>query len=748
MKTRPALRGVLLLLLGPGRAWAEGPPAPLVLSRAAGAITLDGDLSDPGWQGAASVGAFYETNPGDNVEPAVRTEAFLTFDERSLYVGVRCHDPEPSRIRAPFVDRDNVIGTDDNVAVFLDTRNDRRSAVELRVNPRGIQGDAVFNDANGNEDFSPDFFYDTAARITEWGWSAEYRIPFSSLRYPRAAEQTWGLLVWRNYPREFRYAFQSARIPRGSNCYICHATPITGLRDLPPAGSLVVAPYVSAQDVAVAPAPGEPLGGGDAEADVGLDVKWAPSAQVVFDAALNPDFSQVEADVPQIAVNNRFALFYPEKRPFFLEGVDLLETPVPAVYTRTITSPRWGGRGTGKLGGTAYTVLAAEDRGGGTVVLPGPTGSGFAPQDYSSLVGVARLRRDLGRSFVGLLLTSREIDGADGGGHNRVLGPDFQWRPSQSDQVTGQILFSDSQSPRRPDLAAEWDGRELTGHAAVLTWGHTREKVDWFARYRDVADGFRADDGFVPQVGYREGLAELGGSLYPTKGWLNRVRGYLDFQRLEDRDGDLVEQRAFPGVLLLGRRNLTANIEARFERLRVGERELERTQLVGMAQVDPGRRLTRLRVDLTLGDQIDFAQARVGSGAELRFAATLRPSVHLTLDPVFDASWLDVTPEGGREGRLFTARVFYLKAVYNASARAFLRLVGEYVTTDRDAALYAAAVPERSGSFAGSALLCYKLNWQTALYLGYGDDREEDLARDLRRTGRQLFVKLSYAWQR
>ena len=159
---------------------------------------------------------FWENFPGDNVEPKVQTIVRLTYDDRFFYIGLDCRDPHPEKIRAPYVDRDNVLGTDDNVAVLLDTRGDHRSAIEFRVNPRGIQGDASWNDANGNEDFSPDFFYDTAAEITETGWTAEMRIPFSSLRYPKKDPQQWDILVWRNYPREYRYAFYNSpsRRPR------------------------------------------------------------------------------------------------------------------------------------------------------------------------------------------------------------------------------------------------------------------------------------------------------------------------------------------------------------------------------------------------------------------------------------------------------------------------------------------------------------------------------------------------------
>src|SRR5436190_16978388 len=284
-------------------ALADTPPptAPITIHRLSGTITVDGDLSDSGWQNAAKFDQFYETSPGDNVPAKVKTTASISYDDRYFYIGVRCDDPHPERIRAPYVERDNVIGTDDNIAVFLDTHNDKRTAMELRVNPRGIQGDGLFNDANGNEDFSPDFFYDTAAKIDAGGWSAEYRIPFSSLRYNDNPEQTWNILVWRNYPRDFRYAFQSAAVPRGSNCYICFMHPIVGLTGLPKAGHMVVAPYVTAQSTSRPEGGlGTPLEREPLKKDAGLDVKWTPTQNQAVDMTFNPDFSQIESDVAQI----------------------------------------------------------------------------------------------------------------------------------------------------------------------------------------------------------------------------------------------------------------------------------------------------------------------------------------------------------------------------------------------------------------------------------------------------------------
>ncbi len=741
------LLGVLSVPATGGAAASTQPETrTIAVTRTAGEIVIDGDLSDSGWQGAARIDTFFETQPGDNIPPQVATVAWVTYDGKYFYIGVNCQDPEPGKIRAPFVDRDNVIGTDDNIAVFLDTRNDRRSAIEFRVNPRGLQGDASYNDANGNEDFSPDFFYDSAARITSEGWAAELRIPFSSLRYPNLQAQTWNILVWRNYPRDYRYAIHSSSIPRGSNCWICRSIELTGLTDLPSGGHIVAAPYLTAVETGRARGePGSELLNEPVDVDGGLDLKWTPSASTVVDAAVNPDFSQIESDVGQIDVNNRFALFYPEKRPFFLEGVDLFDTPIAAVYTRTITSPKWGARATGKFGSSAFTLLVTEDRGGGSVILPGASFSDLAPQDFESVAVLGRLRQDFGKSFGGFLFAAREVEG---GGYNRVFGPDFQWRPRGADQISFQALASDTETPDRPELEATWDGRRLRSYAMDLSWLHTDARWTWRLTYSDLGDDFRADNGFVPQVGYREARLSFGRKFY-GQGILRQFQPYVILDRIADRDGDLVTRHTFPGVTIFGRNNLVVMAELYVkDQTRIGGQVLETTSFAYFFQIDPTRRFSRLSLRGSLGQVIDFANRRVGDGGDMAVELTLKPTDRLELGLRGERQWLAVDAGGGREGRLFTAQIERVKATYNFSARALLRLIGEYFHVDRDPSLYGFPVPAVGGAFNGTALLSYKLNWQTVFLLGYGDNSLLDRAKDLQRTDRHFFLKLSYAFQR
>ncbi len=719
--------------------------AALTVSRTDAAITVDGNLDEPAWSEAAVIDSFVETAFGDNRPPTVRTVAYVMYDSRYFYVGVRCDDPEPGQIRAPFADRDQVVGTDDNIAVFIDPRNDRRSAQEFRVNPRGIQGDGIFNDATSTEDFSPDFFYDTASRITAAGWETELRIPLSSLRYAAGTDpQSWGLLIWRNYPRAFRYAIFSQPLPRGSNCLICHSQEIGGLAALPSSNHFVLAPFATAQNLAVATPPGTPLHSQGTDADAGLDFKWNAGPNTTLDGAINPDFSQVEADVAQIATNQRFALLFPEKRPFFLEGVDLFETPIPALYTRTITSPQWGARATGKFGNAAYTVLVTKDEGGGLVVVPGAEGSRFVAQDFKSTVGIARVRYEMGASFIGALLTAREVDG---GGHNRVAGPDILYRPSGRDSFTFQGLFADTKTPGRPDLEETWDGRTLRGHALTAAWNHRSTTWDFRTRYQDLSEEFRADEGFVPQVGVRRSDTEIGYSIFPRSGLFNNVRPFVLADLYWDRDGGIVSERFGPAVQFQGRKNLTGEIDVNFEKVRTSGVVLPRKQVVYFLQFDPSRRFSRIGVQGYLGEQIDFDNTRAGTGGRVLVQAIVRPTSHVTFEANSAIDWLDVDdPELG-SGRLFTAQVQRLKATWNFNTRLFLRLIGQYVKTDADPSLYRFEVPSRSGEFQGSALLSYRLNWQTAVFLGYGDNRAILETGGLLRADRQLFLKLSYAWQ-
>jgi hypothetical protein len=749
---RTTVIAAALALVVPSRGLAESRrevstrtavPPTLHIQRAAGPIAIDGVLDDIGWTAAVSIDEWYETRPGDNVVPKVKNHGRVTYDSDALYVALELDDPDPSAIRAPVTDRDHLTENTDYAGVILDPTASGRTGVEILATPSGVQYDAIYDDSSGVTDASPDFYWDAAARITDKGWTLEIRIPFSSLSYKRQDPQPFRLMLYRNYAREFRYQFFTTQRPHDSPCFICRANPVVGLSDLPAGGGIVIAPYVSGSYVGRPAELGSRLSYRDPDLAGGFDAKWRPSAATVVDVTVNPDFSQIESDVALITANERFALSYPEKRPFFLEGVELLATPITAVSTRSLTDPLWGARGTVKLDHLAVTALASQDEGGGQVIIPGATSSDAAEQNFRSWAGIARMRYTLGSAYVGALATTREISG---GGFNRLGGLDFQLRPFASDSVTGQYLYSFTRTPDLPDLAAQWDGRWLAGHAALLRWSHSGSLLDVATTYRDLGNAFRADNGFVPQVGVREGNAVAGLTAHFDAGALRRLRGFAGYDRVVDPGFDLVSQQLTSGVTAEAILSSTITLNYQFDQIRVGGKLLSRNELVYSVTVNPGVIVSSIDLVGSAGQQIDFENARTGTGVDVALGVTARPTRHLELAWNEELRWLDV--DGQARSRLFTARVDRLSATYAFTARLLLRFIGQYEVTRRTPELYLAAVPAKVADFAGSLLFAYKINWQSVVFVGYGDNRTySDMTQRLEPDSRQLFVKLSHAFQ-
>lgn len=723
---------------------------PLSIAPAATPIEIDGVIHESEWANATKYETWYETNPGDNIEPAVKTVGWVTYDSRFLYFAIESTDPNPKAISAPYADHDNISGnTDDYVGVLLDTRNDGKSGYLFLVTARGVKYDAVTDDSGSGEDNSPDFFWDTAAKVHATGWSAEARIPFSSLRYEGSSPEQWGLMLYRNYPRDRRYQIFTNKLPRDVNCFVCNWGKVTGFRDLPTGDHMVIAPYVTANQI------GEPRNGLGSEivtrpvgTDGGLDLKWNPTADMTIDGTINPDFSQIESDVAVISTNERFAIFIPEKRPFFLEGVELFSTPIQAVYTRTITSPRWGARTTGKSGAYAYTMLVTQDRGGGDVILPSAFGSDFAQQDFSSIAAIGRVRRDLkNRSFASFLVTTRE---SEGGAHNRVLGPDFQWRIGDNNTITGQLLYSNTQTPDRPDLSSSWNGEKLAGHAAHVWYQYGTATRDFYIQGSDYDEEFRADNGFVPQVGWRGSYAE-GGYTWRPKGFFNRIRAFGMGEYQETQDGALLYRLASVGFGADGRFRSFTRIRLAHDSVANAGEVFSRDRVYYQFQFAVSRVIRFVSLDGWLGEEVDFANNRLGRGANLNANAQMRAGEHLQFALTSGVRWLSISGD-----RLFTSQIERVKTTYTFNSRMFLRAIVQNQRTNRDRLLYgddpndpSDDVAQHGGALSGQLLFAYKLNWQTVFYVGYGDLREVTREEgELEPSNRQFFAKVSYAFQR
>ncbi len=730
-------RVVLLLVLLCSTLFVYADEPPVSITRASGPITIDGDLSDPAWQSATKFDEWFETNVSDNGPPPVKQTGWVTYDDRFFYVAIRMEDPNPSQIRAPLGDHDAVSGsTDDYAGVIIDSRNDNKTAILFLANANNIQYDAATDDNTG-EDNSPDYFWDSATKITPSGWQLELRIPFASLRYKSGKDlQTWGMILYRNYPRDRRYQMFTHRMPRGSSCFVCNYNKITGLADLPSGQHLIAAPYVTAG-----------RDDGHFRNDEGADVKWTPNAYTAVDATINPDFSQIESDVAAITANERFAVFYPEKRPFFLEDVNLFQTPIQAVSTRSITSPRWGLRGTGKYASDAWTLLVAQDRGGGQTIVPGPEDSRFVDQDFSSSVAIGRVRHDFGStSFISLLGTTREISG---GAHNRVLGPDLVWRINDHYTVTGQLLLSDTVTPNLRTAAGElldpeWDGRRLRSYAGDLRVSRNSEKDDLFVEYLDLGDGFRADDGFVPQVGYKSNYGEAGHTFRP-KGFFSRVRVYAMSQYESEQDGKQLYRLVSAGFGADGRHRSFWRFRLANENVRSGDEIFQRSRLYYTLQFAVNRVLSFVTLDGWVGQEVDFSKNRLGDGANVSPGAVIRPNNHLEIRLTNAVRWLNVD-----HGRLFTAQTERVRATWTFDSKRYLRLVVQNQRANRNRVLFDdQTISQHAGRIASQLLFAYKVNWQTVLFVGAGDLHDVTAEEgDFRKAARSVFMKVSYAFQR
>ena len=477
------------------------------------------------------------------------------------------------------------------------------------------------------------------------------------------------------------------------------------------------------------------------DTEAGLTVHWGVTPNVTLLGAVNPDFSQVEADSAQLEVNTEFALFYEEKRPFFLEGADFFSTPIQAVYTRTVADPAWGVKASGKSGREAFGVFVADDD-ATNLLLPGKDGSELTTLGASNLTGVARYRHDVGKnSTLGALVTAREGDGY----RNGLVGLDGVLRIAKSDTVTFQVLRSTTEYPEQ--IRSEFSQPEggLDGTAATVGYRHEDRNWYWGADVESFDRDFRADSGFVPQVDYREGSIGAQRTWWGGKDdWYSSIKLGGDWEYSEDMDGRHLEseQELFGYVggpmqshleTALGHRTRTYNGVM-----------FDQTYGALWCDVRPSGAL-RLELGVDFGDRLDVANTRNGTVLSVAPEVTWRAGRHLNLSASYEHQTLDV--EGGR---LYTARLAQLRAVWQFSLRTFLRVITQYADVSRDPSLYLDEVSAAEEELFNQLLLSYKINPQTVFFVGYSDsamglDAGVDRV-DLTTASRTVFVKLGYAW--
>ena len=696
-------------------------------------IVLDGTLSHPAWQRAPEHGHFVEKMPNTGGVPAHATRVQVLFDEQALYVGVRALDAEPERIRAPLVRHDNVNRTQDFVVVYLDAIGQRQSAQFFRVNAAGGKADGMYTAADDSEDFSPDFDFDAVSARDAQGWTAVFRIPFASLRFASEGPPAWRIMVGRRVPREQFYLHTSVLIPRDAANFIATMQPLLGVQLPERAQFLTVRPSVTLRQSKEQPAGAAATR--RSETSASLDLKWRPRAEWVIDATLNPDFSQVALDVPQLAGNTRFALFFPEKRPFFFESSDLLRSPTEAMYTRSFTEPRWGLRSTWRGNHLAGTAFAIDDRGGGLVLLPSAWGSGAAEQPASRALA-ARFNHDSGGLQWGGLAVARHY--ADGRGSNQVLGPDLAWQLNDAWRARAQWLQSDTTA--QADAAGQLrSGPAQRGQRTLLRLNWQGDSADANVMLDDIGSGFRHDTGFVNQSGVRriESAAAKG---WQKVGPLNEFwfNVHADETRAKG-GGGLVSRDVYGGIWMTGAHNLETSLTWHGDaQLRTAPDAALLHQAYWRADltVTPAQWIPFLRSNLRWGRIADVQANAVRRGGDMTITLTTRPLARLEFEPSVSMARIE------RDGRLAYREVAaQVLGVWHFNAQQTLRAIVQRTSLQREAEPGVAAA--RDAGTVGSLTWAWRRSVGSVLYLGASRSKQ---GLGLASRSNELFIKLQADW--
>ena len=750
-KAKNAARTAVVLLLpclavAQQGATGKNPPAQtLSVTQAVSAILIDGNLDEEAWKHAAILDIRYEWTPGENVPPPVKSECLVTYDLSRVYIAFRCYDPEPGKIRAHLMDRDSIdtFIQDDHISFMLDTFNDERRAFQFRVNPLGVQADAAFSELDGIEDFSWDAIWESAGKITDFGYTVEVAIPFNQLRFPKGGlVQTWGFEADRSYPRNVRHRMSTHVRDRNLNCLLCQFNKVTGFQGISPGSNLQFTPTVTVNRTDERPEfPAGPMNNGPFKAEAGLTARWGVTPNIILNATANPDFSQVEADAAQLDVNTRFALFYPEKRPFFLEGADFFATPYQAVFTRTVADPLWGGKITGKAGRSAFGFYSAQDQ-INNLLFPSNQGSDSASLDSNVYSAAFRYRYDIGSgSTLGALYAGRVGENY----YNHTAGVDGFLRLGSKDQVIFQYLRSETRYP--DDLALSYGQSEgsFAGNVFGAQYIHRTRNLMYYAAYDDTDRGFRADSGFMPRVDVRTIDLETDYFVYGLRAggksgrWFDQLRFWVRGYRTTDHSGRMTDSRLAFGSLYQGPLQSAVTLIGRWNQEYYDGKTYDVSDVILNIGLKPAG---GLRLDLTanLAGAIDYLNSRSARAVRILPEAEFAIGPHINFNLSHSFERLD------NEGqKIYTANILQGRAIYNFNTRCFLRLIVQYRDVQRDPAMYGVPVDARSNSLFTQCLFSYKLNPQTVLFLGYSDNGLGSQDLDLTRTDRTFFLKIGYA---
>jgi hypothetical protein len=763
---------------------------------------IDGKLDEEVWRTAAVLGDFYQTQPGDNIPPSHPTRVLIGYDSKSLYIAFQAYD-NPDKVRATVAKRDQIFD-DDTVRLILDTFNDKRKGYILAFNPLGVQADGIITEGaqtgpNGNEDYSLDIVMESKGALTEDGYIVEVAIPFKSLRYEAGKGKLWGFHAFRRIKRLDNEDDSWMPISRDKSSLLNQEGHITGLEGISTEHTLEIIPTLTLSEtgmrvrtLSIAAVNADPLLRDPGrflnpplKLDPGLTVKFGITPTVTLDFTANPDFAQVEADQPVLTANQRFPIFFDEKRPFFLEGADIFQTPLQAVHTRTIVDPDYAVKLSGKRGRNSFGFLLASDNAPGQFTDDEKNDPDVFPDiagliDKNAYVGVARLKRDIGReSTLGMIATSYNFIQK----RNQLAGLDGYFRLDKQTTFTFQVLGTASRALFfDPDIN---DSVYRSGNAVAYSWNYdkTGRNVGFNFQGQGRTRDYRADLGFTRRVNtnYQGAFFRYSTDPKPKAKLISwRVVGgtnsNFDFSGRSQNLGGFVQA----GFDLTKQTFFNLGYEEFYERLFEEEFGARRsaTQMGAFAGDDPERSLRGRAVHgffgtnrsknysafLFVGHRWNVFDFDFGAGPKFpRVSPAGMADPDAPLDPgaanTFDlgvsfeykptaAIRASLDYNRNRFTRNETGRTVFIDNIYSFRATyQFTRFVSARARLDYDTL---------ASNFRGQYLFSWTPNPGTALYIGYNDDLNiggfnpftSQHEPGFRRNGRTFFIKTSYLFRR
>ena len=705
--------------------------APVVLSaiRAVSSPVVDGSLNDEAWQQEPlPLGEWLSYNPlhGDRVPQ--RTRVWAAYDDRYLYFAFDCEDPEPDRIKTSVTRRDNV-WSDDWVGLSLDSLGTGQVAYHMMVNPSGVQLD-LLNSVSGGEDESPDWIWDSAGARTERGYVVEIRLPLQSIRFARGSDVRTGILFWRRVSR-LGVSVSWPALEPGQWVFQKHAALMFERLDAPLTRELIPATTYAFNQARENPVAWSTAAN---KGEIGFSGRVGLTSAVTLDATVNPDFSQVESDSFQVEVNQRFPVFFSEKRPFFMEGADIFRlagigngdaSMVAAVHTRRIVDPLVGFKLTGSAGRLSFGTLNAADQAADRDLAVDDPRRGS-----DRVFNVARARYSLGTdTFVGALVTDTRF----GGDNNTVAGADVSWKIGGAQQFTTTALHSwteDSEGGR-------------TGAALQMNYGVNSRRSNFSAQLEHYDRDFSMDTAFYNRTGFTAAWTYLDYNFYPDKTkypWIRRIVPFTFTQGGRDRvagNDDFLNVSGF-------RFNFTRQGFFRIDRFFgrepwAGRRfDIGRLRMLGEVQLFRWLSVNAYRHS---GHAIFYDPEEPFGGDESRTSAelTFQPTGRLTQTLSYTRVVFDRSDDGER---VYDIDILNTRTTYQFTRWFSLRGIAQYDSSQQRVLT--------------DFLSSYELKPGTVIYAGYGALFEQRDYRDqqwvtgdglYRASQRGLFFKASYLYR-